>query len=219
MLTLVEIFSIVAAYLIGSISAAIVVCKIMGLPDPRSGGSGNPGATNVLRIGGKKPAAITLFGDMLKGFIPVFVASFFVTDNHNSDALLQINALAFALIGLAAFLGHLFPVFFSFKGGKGVATMLGVLFGIHWVVGLATALTWLLMAKVFKISSLSALVATLLAPVYIYLLFGMYLKQDSLQFMPLVIATGTMTLILFYRHRSNIARLLRGEESKIGKSS
>ncbi|MGD8783168.1 MAG: glycerol-3-phosphate 1-O-acyltransferase PlsY, partial [Thioalkalispiraceae bacterium] len=208
MLTLVEIFSIVAAYLIGSISAAIVVCKIMGLPDPRSGGSGNPGATNVLRIGGKKPAAITLFGDMLKGFIPVFVASFFVTDNHNSDALLQINALAFALIGLAAFLGHLFPVFFSFKGGKGVATMLGVLFGIHWVVGLATALTWLLMAKVFKISSLSALVATLLAPVYIYLLFGMYLKQDSLQFMPLVIATGTMTLILFYRHRSNIARLL-----------
>lgn len=219
MLTLVEIFSIVAAYLIGSISAAIVVCKIMGLPDPRSGGSGNPGATNVLRIGGKKPAAITLFGDMLKGFIPVFVASFFVTDNHNSDALLQINALAFALIGLAAFLGHLFPVFFSFKGGKGVATMLGVLFGIHWVVGLATALTWLLMAKVFKISSLSALVATLLAPVYIYLLFGMYLKQDSLQFMPLVIATGTMTLILFYRHRSNIGRLLRGEESKIGKSS
>jgi glycerol-3-phosphate acyltransferase PlsY len=219
MLTLVEIFSIVAAYLIGSISAAIVVCKIMGLPDPRSGGSGNPGATNVLRIGGKKPAAITLFGDMLKGFIPVFVASFFVTDNHNSDALLQINALAFALIGLAAFLGHLFPVFFSFKGGKGVATMLGVLFGIHWMVGLATALTWLLMAKVFKISSLSALVATLLAPVYIYLLFGMYLKQDSLQFMPLVIATGTMTLILFYRHRSNIARLLRGEESKIGKSS
>jgi glycerol-3-phosphate acyltransferase PlsY len=208
MLTLEEILFIVAAYLIGSISTAIVVCKLMGLPDPRSGGSGNPGATNVLRIGGKKAAAITLFGDMLKGFIPVFIASFF-----------DLNPIAFALIGFAAFIGHLFPVFFGFKGGKGVATMLGVCFGFHWAIGLATALTWLVMARVFKISSLSALVATLLAPLYIYLLFEFYLERYSLQYMPLVIATGTMTAILFYRHRGNIVRLVRGEEEKIGKSS
>jgi glycerol-3-phosphate acyltransferase PlsY len=208
MLILEEILFIVAAYLIGSISTAIVVCKLMGLPDPRTGGSGNPGATNVLRIGGKKAAAITLFGDMLKGFVPVFVASFF-----------KLSPIAFAMIGLAAFIGHLFPIFFGFKGGKGVATMLGVLFGIHWAVGLASALTWLIMAKVFKISSLSALIATLLAPLYIYLLFGLYLKLDNQQYMPLIISTGIMTAILFYRHRSNIVRLLRGEESKIGKSS
>jgi len=208
MLTLEEILFIVAAYLIGSISTAIVVCKIMGLPDPRSGGSGNPGATNVLRIGGKKAAAITLFGDILKGFVPVFIASFF-----------NFSPIAFALIGFAAFIGHLFPVFFGFKGGKGVATMLGVCFGFHWIIGLATALTWLVMAKVFKISSLSALVATLLAPIYIYLLFGLYLKQDSAQFLPLIISIGAMTAILFWRHRSNIVRLLRGEEDKIGKSS
>ncbi|MGD8925307.1 MAG: glycerol-3-phosphate 1-O-acyltransferase PlsY [Thioalkalispiraceae bacterium] len=208
MLILEEILFIVAAYLIGSVSTAIVVCKLMGLPDPRSGGSGNPGATNVLRIGGKKAAAITLFGDMLKGFVPVFVASFF-----------NLSPLAFAFIGFAAFIGHLFPIFFGFKGGKGVATMLGVLFGIHWAVGLASALTWLIMAKVFKISSLSALIATLLAPLYIYLLFGLYLKLDSQQYIPLIISTGAMTAILFYRHRSNIVRLLRGEEDKIGKSS
>ena len=208
MLTLEEILFIAAAYLIGSISTAIVVCKIMGLPDPRSEGSGNPGATNVLRVGGKKPAAITLFGDMLKGFIPVFVASFF-----------DLSPAAFALIGFAAFIGHLYPVFFGFQGGKGVATMLGVLFGIHWMVGLATALTWLVMAKVVKISSLSALVATLLAPLYIYLILGSYLKQDTEQVIPLVISTTIMTAILFWRHRSNIKKLLSGEESKIGKSS
>jgi glycerol-3-phosphate acyltransferase PlsY len=208
MLTLEEILFIVAAYLVGSISTAIVVCKLMGLPDPRSEGSGNPGATNVLRVGGKKPAAITLFGDMLKGFIPVFVASFF-----------DFSPIAFALIGFAAFIGHLYPVFFGFKGGKGVATMLGVLFGIHWMVGLSTALTWLIMAKVFKISSLSALVATLLAPLYIYLILTNYLKQNTDQVVPMVIATAIMTAILFWRHRSNIQKLLSGEESKIGKKS
>lgn len=207
MLILEEILFIVAAYLIGSISTAIIVCKIMGLPDPRGEGSGNPGATNVLRVGGKKPAAITLFGDMLKGFIPVFVASLF-----------DLNPVAFALIGFAAFIGHLYPVFFGFKGGKGVATMLGVLFGIHWLVGLATALTWLVMAKVFKISSLSALIATLLAPLYIYLLLGIYLKQNNELVISLVISTATMTAILFWRHRSNIKNLLSGEEGKIGKS-
>ena len=208
MLTLVEILFIVAAYLIGSISTAIVVCKLMGLPDPRSEGSGNPGATNVLRVGGKKAAAITLLGDTLKGFIPVFVASFF-----------ELSSLAFALVGLAAFIGHLYPVFFGFKGGKGVATMLGVLFGIHWMVGLATALTWLIMAKGFKISSLSALVATLLAPLYVFLILALYLKMNMDHVLPLIISTGVMTAILFWRHRSNIQNLLSGKEGKIGKSS
>ncbi|MDH5369489.1 MAG: glycerol-3-phosphate 1-O-acyltransferase PlsY, partial [Gammaproteobacteria bacterium] len=140
---------IIASYLIGSLSSAIIVCKLMGLPDPRGEGSGNPGATNVLRFGGKKPAAITLAGDMIKGLVPVLVAKY-----------IGISIEGIALVGLAAFLGHLYPVFFQFKGGKGVATMLGVLFGFSWWIGLATAGTWLFMAKIVKISSLSALVAT-----------------------------------------------------------
>ena len=200
-----DILFIVAAYLIGSISTAIVVCKLMGLPDPRSEGSGNPGATNVLRVGGKKAATITLFGDTLKGFIPVFIASFF-----------DLTPIGFALIGFAAFIGHLYPLFFGFKGGKGVATMLGVLFGIHWAVGLATALTWLIMAKGFKISSLSALVATLLAPFYIFLIMGLYLKINMDHVLPLIISTAVMTALLFWRHRSNIQNILSGKEGKIG---
>lgn len=205
---MIDILFIISAYFIGSISTAIIVCKIMRLPDPRSGGSGNPGATNVLRVGGKKAAAITLLGDMLKGFIPVFAAHFY-----------PLSDWAFALTGLAAFLGHLYPVFFGFKGGKGVATMLGVLFGIHWTVGVAAGLTWLIMAKVFKISSLSALIATLLSPLYIYLLLNRYYAQDMEFVLPLIIATAIMTAILFWRHKGNIQRLLKGEESKIGKSS
>lgn len=197
-MTTTEISLIIAAYLIGSISAAIVVCKMMGLPDPRSEGSGNPGATNVLRVGGKKAAAITLLGDMLKGFLPVLIAKF-----------IGVSDLALGIIGFAAFIGHLFPVFFGFKGGKGVATMLGVLFGWHWTVGLATALTWLVMAKVFKISSLSALVATLLAPIYLFLIMG--------KVMPIIISASIMTVILFIRHRSNIQNLFSGNEGKIGK--
>jgi len=188
---------ILLAYLLGSISAAIIVCKVMRLPDPRSEGSGNPGATNVLRVGGKKAAAITLFGDTLKGFIPVAIAWAFVHD-----------PLVIGLVGLAAFLGHLFPVFFGFKGGKGVATMLGVLFGYHWLVGAATGLTWLIIAKVFKISSLSALIATALAPLYVWLIMG---------HRELIIVTAVMTAILFWRHRSNIQNLLSGAEGKIGK--
>lgn len=195
-----EITIIVLAYLIGSISSAIIVCRLMRLPDPRSHGSGNPGATNVLRVGGKKAAAITLFGDMLKGLLPVVAAK-----------LLGVGYLALAVTGFAAFIGHLYPVFFAFKGGKGVATMLGVLFGLHWGVGLATALTWLITAKVFRISSLSALVATLLAPFYVLLIIGSN--------KPLIICTAVMTLILFWRHRSNIQNLLTGKEGRIGKSS
>ncbi|QCU90819.1 glycerol-3-phosphate 1-O-acyltransferase PlsY [Thiomicrorhabdus sediminis] len=192
---------IVVAYLLGSISTAIIVCKLMNLPDPRLDGSGNPGATNVLRIGGekgKKAAAITLFGDMLKGLLPVVVAH-----------LLELAPLAIVLVGFAAFIGHLYPLFFGFKGGKGVATMLGVMFGLSLPIGLAVAGTWLFVAKVLKISSLSALVATILAPVYIY-----YLAEPDQQ-QAWITVTAVMTLILFWRHRSNIQRLLRGEESLI----
>jgi len=194
---LIELSYLLASYLIGSISTAIIVCKLMQLPDPRTQGSGNPGATNVLRVGGKKPAAITLFGDMLKGFVPVFIVSF-----------LDVPALTLALVGLAAFLGHLYPVFFGFKGGKGVATMLGVLLALNIWAGLATALSWLFVAKVLKISSLSALIATLLAPLYLYLL---------VQPVEVVWITVGMTGVLFWRHRSNIQNLLSGKESKIGK--
>ena len=189
---------IVIAYLVGSISSAILVCRLMGLPDPRTEGSGNPGATNVLRVGGKKAAAITLIGDMFKGLVPVLAAN-----------LLNVAPLTMALTGLAAFLGHLYPVFFGFRGGKGVATMLGVLFGFHGLVGASTAGTWLLIAKGFKISSLAALIATLLAPLYVWLIIGPSPE--------LIITTALMTLILFWRHRSNIQRLLKGEEGLISK--
>lgn len=187
---------IFAAYLIGSLSSAIIVCKLMGLPDPRGEGSGNPGATNVLRFGGKKAAAITLAGDMVKGLIPVLVVKY-----------LDASALTLSLVGLAAFLGHLYPVFFQFKGGKGVATMLGVLFGFSWWIGLATAGTWLFMAKVVKISSLSALVATALAPVYVWYWFNTNISIG---------VTVVMTVILFWRHRSNIQNMMKGTEDAIG---
>lgn len=195
-----DLLVISAAYLLGSISTAIIVCKLMSLPDPRSEGSGNPGATNVLRVGGKKPAAITLFGDMLKGLLPVLIAKFFELDN-----------LTLALTGAAAFAGHLYPVFFGFKGGKGVATILGVLFGYSWWVGGATAATWLIVAKVFKLSSLAALIATALAPMFLY-----FFVLDA---RPLIITTIVMVVILFWRHKSNIKKLLSGGESSIGKSS
>lgn len=185
-------------YLLGSISTAIVVCKIMRHPDPRTQGSGNPGATNVLRVGGKKAAAITLLGDMLKGLIPVLLAQFFLDD-----------LALIALTGLAAFLGHLFPVFFGFKGGKGVATLFGVLFGFSLWVGIATVATWLVSAKLFRISSLSALLAAALAPVYVYLLIP--------EAVTMVIITSLMSLLLFWRHKTNIKKLLRGEEPRIGK--
>jgi glycerol-3-phosphate acyltransferase PlsY len=196
-LSMTELGLIVSAYLIGSISSAIIVCRLMGLPDPRSEGSNNPGATNVLRIGGKKAAAITLLGDMLKGVLPVAVGHLF-----------DVSTLTFALAAMAAFLGHLYPVFFGFKGGKGVATALGTQFGLHWGIGLAVAGIWLFMAKVVKISSLSALVSMALAPVIIYWIW----PADELIVMQII-----MSIILFWRHKSNIQRLISGEESLIGK--
>ena len=186
---------IIAAYLMGSISSAIVVCRLMGLPDPRTQGSNNPGATNVLRIGGKKAAAITLLGDSLKGFVPVALCH-----------LLDRPELIFALVGAAAFLGHLYPVFFGFRGGKGVATALGVQFGLGWAIGGAVAATWLFMAKVANISSLAALISMLLAPLYIWLLWP---SRE------LIVMQVLITLVLIWRHRSNIRNLLQGSEGSI----
>ena len=190
-----DISLVVFAYLLGSLSAAIITCKLMGLPDPRSEGSRNPGATNVLRYGGKKAAAITLFGDMLKGLLPVLLGRVAGVD----DSVL-------AAIAMAAFLGHLYPLFFGFHGGKGVATALGVLLGISWPVAIALLLTWLVMAKIFKISSLSALTAAVLSPIY------MWLIEPGSIFISLNIA---ITLLLLWRHRTNIQRLLAGTEEKI----
>ncbi|MCG6867041.1 MAG: glycerol-3-phosphate 1-O-acyltransferase PlsY [Thiogranum sp.] len=183
------------AYLAGSISSAIIVCRLLGLPDPRGEGSGNPGATNVLRIGGKKAAAITLIGDMLKGLIPVLVAK-----------LLGAPLGVQAMVAVAAFLGHLYPVFFGFRGGKGVATALGVLLGLHWQVGLLTIATWLVIAKLFKVSSLAALLSLLVTPLYIWWL----IPERSL-----IAAIVFMVALLFWRHRSNIRNLIQGTEGRI----
>ncbi|WP_027159548.1 glycerol-3-phosphate 1-O-acyltransferase PlsY [Methylobacter luteus] len=184
-----------AAYLIGSISSAIIICRLMGLPDPREQGSGNPGATNVMRIGGKKAAGITLLGDMLKGLIPVYIAK-----------SLGVSTELLAVAGLAAFFGHLYPVFFGFKGGKGVATSVGVLLGFSWWLGLSFMGTWVLIYKLGKISSLSALVASILSPVYAWFLVG-----D----VAIVAASVVMMVFLLWRHESNIQRLLSGEEGKL----
>jgi glycerol-3-phosphate acyltransferase PlsY len=191
-----NLFLIAIGYLLGSLSSAIITCRLLRLPDPRSLGSGNPGATNVLRIGGKKAAAFTLIGDMLKGLIPVLAAKFL-----GADITIQ------AAVAVAAFLGHLYPVFFGFQGGKGVATALGVLLGLHWPVGLLTIATWLVIAKVFKISSLAALLAILVTPLYIWWL----IPNESL-----MIAMLLMGTLLFWRHRSNIKGLLAGTEGKMG---
>ena len=192
---MIDILLVAGGYLLGSISTAIIVCKMMGLPDPRTEGSRNPGATNVARLGGKKAAALTLLGDMLKGLVPVLIAHAL----HASPTVLAATALA-------AFLGHLYPVFFGFQGGKGVATALGVIYGLYWPVGLFTTGIWLAMAVVFRYSSLAALTAILLTP-----LGFLWLKPD----MPIIIAMVIMTVILYWRHRSNISNLLTGKEDKI----
>ena len=187
---------IIMAYLLGSIASAIVVCRLFGLSDPRSEGSGNPGATNVIRLHGKKAAILTLAGDLLKGVIPVLLAK-----------VLNSSELVIALCGLAAFFGHLFPVFFNFKGGKGVATLIGVLFATHWLLGLAYVATWGITALLFRYSSLSALVAATLTPVYSWLI---------LQNMGFTLCHVVMISILIWRHRSNIQNLIAGTENKIG---
>ena len=183
-------------YLVGSISAAIITCKLMGLEDPRSVGSNNPGATNVLRHGGRKAAIITLIGDMLKGLLPVIVVT-----------MIEPAAAAIAVTGLGAFLGHIFPVYYGFKGGKGVATYYGALLGFSWTAGIAALLIWLLTAFVSKLSSLSALVSALSAP------FILWYSSHSLE---LTITLGLMTALLFWRHRSNVKNIIDGKEHRIG---
>lgn len=190
-----ETILIFAGYLCGSLSAAIITCRLMGLPDPRTLGSRNPGATNVLRVGGKKAAAITLFGDAIKGVIPVATAQ-----------LMQQPPLILSLIALAAFLGHLYPVFFNFRGGKGVATFFGVLIAMAWPVGIATVTTWLIMAKLFKISSLSAITAACLTPLYVW-----WLRPEQ----EFIIVSIVISVLLLWRHRSNIKNLIEGTEGKI----
>ena len=187
---------VIMAYLLGSVSSAILTCKLMGIPDPRTVGSKNPGATNVLRYGGKKAAFFTLLGDILKGLIPVLVAK-----------LLDMDTTWITLIGIAALLGHVYPVYFNFRGGKGVATAIGLYVGINWIAGLLIIATWLFTAKVLKISSFAALIATLLAPLYFYLV-----THD------IAISLGMLfiTVLIYWRHRSNIQKMLSGTETKIG---
>lgn len=187
---------VVLAYLIGSLSAAIITCKIMGLPDPRTTGSNNPGATNVLRIGGKKAAIFTLVGDLLKGLIPVVIVKL----------IFPAESLLIALTALAAFLGHLFPVFFQFKGGKGVATALGCIIGLNLWVALCAFGVWLAIFLPTRISSLSALTAAVVAPVFLWL----FDASASV-----VIAIIIMDILLIIRHKENIQRILKGEEKKM----
>ncbi|MCZ6802504.1 MAG: glycerol-3-phosphate 1-O-acyltransferase PlsY [Proteobacteria bacterium] len=193
---LINISIILFAYLSGSIASAILVCKLFGLADPRTEGSGNSGATNVMRLHGKKVAILTLVGDVLKGVIPIFLAR-----------ALDSSELIITLCGFAAFMGHLFPVFFKFKGGKGVATLIGILFATHWLLGIAYVGTWILTALLFRYSSLSALIAALLAPLYSWFI----LQNTNYLISHILIAA-----ILIWRHRSNIHHLLAGTEDKIG---
>ncbi|MES2262519.1 MAG: glycerol-3-phosphate 1-O-acyltransferase PlsY [Pseudomonadota bacterium] len=193
----------VAAYLLGSISFAVVSSKLFGLADPRTYGSKNPGATNVLRSGNKKAAIVTLIGDGFKGWLAVWLIVHFGERFGLGDS-------AVALVSIAVFLGHLWPVFFSFVGGKGVATALGVLLGLNPWLGLATLVTWLVIAYAFRYSSLAALVAALFAPFYYGLLFGVD---------PQLMAVVAMSMLLVWRHRSNIGNLMAGKESRIGSKS
>ncbi len=192
-----------AAYLIGSLSFAVIVSRAMGLNDPRTYGSGNPGATNVLRSGNKQAAIATLVLDALKGFVPVVLADQF-------GQRFGLGEGTVSLVGLAAFLGHLWPVFFQFKGGKGVATAAGVLLGLNPWLGLATLLTWAIIAAFFRYSSLASIVAAVFAPFYQVLLWG---------FGPVATAVGVMGLLLLWRHMGNIQKLLAGTESKLGQKA
>ncbi len=196
--TAIPVVWIVAAYLLGSIAFGILVSKMFGLPDPRTVGSGNPGATNVLRSGKKSAAALTLLGDVFKGWFPVWLA-------------LQSGMLMWVVsaVGIAVFLGHLYPIFYKFKGGKGVATALGVMLAISPMLALAAMLTWVLVFAVSRYSSLGAIVAAALAPVYAWILLSAYKNY--------VITVVVMSILLIWRHRTNIQKLMAGTESGFGK--
>jgi glycerol-3-phosphate acyltransferase PlsY len=201
--TLLSLLAALAAYLIGSLSFAVIVSRVFGLADPRSYGSKNPGATNVLRSGNKKAAILTLVFDALKGVVPVLLVQFY-------GARFGLGEGTVALVGLAAFLGHLWPVFFRFQGGKGVATAAGVLLAFNPWLGVATLATWIIVAFFFRYSSLAALAAAALAPFYQLLIWGAG---------PLAAAIVVMSLLLIWRHAANIQKLLAGTESKLGQKA
>ncbi|MBU3542148.1 glycerol-3-phosphate 1-O-acyltransferase PlsY [Polynucleobacter sp. MWH-Loch1C5] len=190
------------AYFISSVSFAVVVSKVMSLPDPHSYGSGNPGATNVLRTGNKLAALLTLIGDALKGYVAVTLARAFIPVDLGSWVL--------PMVAVAAFVGHLYPIFHRFKGGKGVATALGILLAINWVLGVMTLSTWLIVAVFMRYSSLAALIAALFAPLYFIFLFGIQ---------PMALAIAIMSALLIWRHQSNIVNLLNGTETRLGSKS
>jgi acyl phosphate:glycerol-3-phosphate acyltransferase len=190
---------VLMAYLIGSVSFAVLVSKVMGLPDPHSYGSGNPGATNVLRTGSKLAAVLTLLGDAAKGYVAVLLARALIG--------VDIDSWVLPAVAVAAFVGHLFPVFHRFKGGKGVATALGILLAINWVLGLTTLSTWLIVAVFLRYSSLAALISALFAPVYFIFLFGIQ---------PMAAAIVAMSALLIWRHQTNIKNLLNGTEGRLG---
>jgi glycerol-3-phosphate acyltransferase PlsY len=196
-------FAIGAAYLVGSLSFAVIISRLMGLADPRSYGSGNPGATNVLRSGNKAAALLTLAFDALKGYLPVMAALLW-------QERLGLGPFVIALVGLAAFLGHLWPVYFRFQGGKGVATAAGVLLALNPVLGAATLASWLLIAVFFRYSSLASLVAAAFAPFFQLLIWGVK---------PALLCLVPMSLLLVWRHGPNIRKLLAGTESKIGQKA
>jgi glycerol-3-phosphate acyltransferase PlsY len=194
-----------AAYLLGSLSFAVIVSRAMGLQDPRTFGSKNPGATNVLRSGSKPAAIVTLLLDGVTGWLPVLLVRLYGKPYGLEEGTV-------AMVALAAFLGHLYPVFFRFQGGKGVATFIGVVFGIHPLLGLATAATWLIIAFFFRYSSLASLIAAVFAPCF-------YLLGHQIQWYaasPIAVALAVMALLLAWRHSENIGRLLQGKESKLG---
>ena len=194
----------IASYLLGSISSAIIICKIMGLPDPRTQGSKNPGATNVLRIGGKRIAAFVLLFDGLKGALPVILAHYYF----------DVHVFELTIILFCAFLGHVFPIFYGFKGGKGVATYLGGLIGLNFFVGLTFSIIWLIVAKVMKVSSIAALTATLLSPIYFYFIMYFYFFESHVLKATLIIFL--INLFIYFTHRANIMRIMNGEEGVIG---
>ena len=206
--TLWPVAAVLASYLLGSLSFAVIVSRLMGLADPRSYGSQNPGATNVLRSGTKRAAVLTLLFDALKGALPVALVLALGAPHGLGPEVA-------ALCGLAAFLGHLYPVFFGFAGGKGVATAAGVLLGLHPLLGLGVLGSWLLIAVFFRYSSLAALVAAVFAPVWFWLGGGLWWPAP----LPAGLAVLLMAALLIWRHRENIRRLLAGTESKLGKSS
>lgn len=205
MSTVYSLLATVAAYLLGSLSFAVIVSRAMGLNDPRTYGSKNPGATNVLRSGSKAAAVVTLLFDALKGWLPVVLVRAF-------GAPYGLGEGTVALVGLAAFLGHLWPVFFRFEGGKGVATALGVLLGVSGWLGLATLLTWILIAFFFRYSSLASLVAAVFAPLYYVLGGGLAWYAEA----SVGLAITAMSALLVWRHRENIRRLIKGTESRLG---